>query len=136
MKFALIPCFLAGLLLATTSRAPADEWNQATVFTFRVPVEIPGQVLAPGSYVFKVANWTSVANVVEVFNGSQTHLYGAFLAIPIYHFKTSNRAFITFDERAAGAPLAVKTWFDPGDKYGHEFIYPKHKPFEHARIGR
>jgi hypothetical protein len=44
---------VAGAALMTV-RANADEWDQKTAFTFSGPVEILGQVLDAGTYVFKV----------------------------------------------------------------------------------
>jgi hypothetical protein len=47
--------FLAGMV----PRAFADTWDQRTTFTFSDPVEIPGQVLEAGTYVFKLADSAS-----------------------------------------------------------------------------
>jgi LPXTG-motif cell wall-anchored protein len=123
-------CVFAGLLttfIVAAATARADEWNQRTILTFNAPVEIPGQVLAPGTYVFKLADSQSDRNIVEVFNKAENHLYGIFLAIPDYRLRPSGKTIITFEERATGAPEAVKAWFYPGDNYGHEFVYPKVK---------
>ena len=90
-------------------------------------MEIPGRVLDPGTYVFKLADSQADRNIVQVFNKHETHLYGTFLAVPDYHLKLSGKPIITFEERAAGSPEAVKAWFYPGDNYGHEFVYPKVK---------
>lgn len=111
--------------LAILPGARADEWNQKTVFTFNVPVEVPGQVLPAGTYVFKLANSPSDRHIVQVFNASETHVYDTFLAIPDYRLKPSDKPIITFDERPAGSPMAVKAWFYPGMNYGHAFVYPK-----------
>src|SRR5579872_6094684 len=102
-----------GMLGAMLPHAKADEWNQKTVFTFSGPVEIPGRVLQPGTYVFKLADSLSDRNIVEVYNKDENHLYGIFLAIPDYHLKLADKPIITFEERAAGAPQAVKAWFYP-----------------------
>jgi hypothetical protein len=115
---------LAGMML---SQAKADEWDQKTIFTFSGPVEIPGQVLEPGTYVFKLADSQSDRNIVQVFDKNQTHLYGTFLAIPDYRLKRPGKPIITFEERAVGSPEAVRAWFYPGENYGHEFVYPKVK---------
>jgi len=100
--------WLAGALLAVTLVAPrqahADEWDQKTVFTFSGPVEIPGQVLSAGTYVFKLADSQSDRNIVEVFNKDENHLYGIFLTIPDYRMKPAGKPIITFDERVAGSP--------------------------------
>jgi hypothetical protein len=44
-----------GVLGGVVPRAAADEWDEKTIFTFNGAVEIPGQVLSAGTYVFKVA---------------------------------------------------------------------------------
>ena len=108
-------------------RANADEWNQKTVFTFSGPVEIPGQVLDGGTYVFKVVDSDSDRNVVQVFSEDENHLYGTFLTVPDYRLQPPGKTIINFEERAAGDPEAVKAWFYPGDNYGHDFVYPKAK---------
>jgi hypothetical protein len=124
--------FLGGLLASAT----ADEWNQKTVFTFSGPVEIPGQVLEPGTYVFKLLDSQSDRNIVQVFNKRENHLYGTFLAIPDYRLKPAGKPIITFEERAAGSPDAVKAWFYPGENYGHDFVYPKARAVELAKANQ
>jgi hypothetical protein len=117
---------LAGL--AATALLPgarADEWNQRTVVTFGDAVEIPGQVLPAGTYVFKLANSNSNRHIVQVFNKDENHLFGTFLAIPNYRHRPSEKTIVKFEERAAGSPQAIKAWFYPHTNYGHEFVYPK-----------
>jgi hypothetical protein len=114
-----------GFLGAMIPRATADEANQKTIFTFSGPVEIPGQVLDAGTYVFKLADSQSDRDIVQVFNKEETHLYGTFLAIPDLHLRPAGKPIITFNETPAGSPEAVKAWFYPGDNYGHELVYPK-----------
>lgn len=107
--------------------ARADDWDQKTIFTFSGPVEIPGQALPAGTYVFKLADSSSDRNIVQVFNRDESRLYGTFLAIPDYRLKPADRPIITFEERPAGTPEAVRAWFYPGQNYGHDFVYPKPK---------
>jgi hypothetical protein len=116
-----------GALVTIAPRAKADDWNQKTVFTFNGPVEIPGQVLSPGTYVFKLADSQSDRDIVQVFDKNEKHVYGTFLTIPDYHLQPKGKTILTFEERAAGSPEAVKAWFYPGMNYGHEFVYPKVK---------
>jgi hypothetical protein len=114
-------------------QANADDWNQKIVFTFSGPVEIPGQVLLPGAYVFKLMDSQSDRSIVQVFNKNENHLYGTFLTIPDYRLKPAGKPIITFEERATGSPEAVRAWFYPGENYGHEFVYPKAKAVELAK---
>src|SRR6516225_7237823 len=102
MKIRQFLCVVA--LAATIPVARADDWDQKTVFTFSAPVEIPGQVLLPGTYVFKLADSSSDRNIVQVFDKDQQHLYGTFLAIPDYRLKPSDKPIITFSERPVGTP--------------------------------
>jgi hypothetical protein len=122
-------CLLVCIGVLGTMMAPlrADQWDQKTVFTFSGPVEIPGQVLEAGTYVFKLADSASDRNIVQVFNKDENHLIGTFLAIPDYRIQPADKPIITFEERPAGSPEAVKAWFYPGENYGHDFVYPKPK---------
>jgi hypothetical protein len=123
----------AGLLSSMLPQAKADDWNQKTIFTFSGPIEIPGQVLTAGTYVFKLADSQSDRNIVQVFNKNENHLYGTFLTIPDYRLKPAGKPIITFDERPADSPEAVRAWFYPGENYGHEFVYPKAKAVQLAK---
>jgi len=116
--------------------ARADEWDQRTVLTFNAPVEVPGQVLLPGTYVFKLADSPSNRNIVQVFDKDETHLFGTFLAIPDYRITPADKTIITFDERPVGSPEAIKAWFYPGENYGHDFVYPKPKAKELAKANK
>jgi hypothetical protein len=133
-QFGIMILAAVGALALMCPQAQADEWNKKTIFTFSEPVEIPGLVLAPGTYVFKLADSLSDRNIVQVFNKDENHLYGTFLAIPDYRLKTPGKPIITFEERAAGSPQAVKAWFYPGDNYGNEFVYPKARAVELAHV--
>ncbi len=136
MKETILGClFAAGLAVLSSPAAKADQWNQKTIVTFNEPVEIPGHVLVPGTYVFKVGvgDNSTDRNVVTVYNKQENHVYGLFLAIPDYRLTPAGKPIITFDERAAGSPEAVRAWFYPGDEYGHEFVYPKSEAMRLAK---
>ncbi len=112
-----------GLLGGLIPLANADEWDQKTTFTFSGPVEIPGQVLQAGTYVFKLADQQSAQDVVLVYSQDEKHLYGTFLAIPEQRPEPADSPVITFEEGKGGSPEAVKAWFYPGEDIGHEFLY-------------
>jgi hypothetical protein len=121
----------AGGLLALTSfmtkPAMADEWNKRTEFTFSGPVEIPGNVLTPGKYVFEIAKSDSNRNTVLVYSEDskgKESLIATLLAIPEQASKIPDKAIVQFEERLAGSPEAIHSWFYPGEKTGWEFVYP------------
>ncbi len=130
--------FMIGVVIlgAMMQVAKADEWDQRTVITFSAPVEIPGQVLPAGTYVFKLADSSSDRNIVQVFNKEESHLYGTFLAIPDYRTRPADKPIITFSEQPAGTPEAVRAWFYPGQNYGHDFVYPKPKAVALAKANQ
>ena len=119
---------LGVLVLSLPVIAKADGWNRETLMTFDKPVEVPGMVLNPGTYEFKLADLAADRNVVQIFNADGTRLYKNVLAIPAYRVEPSDRTIVTFEERAEGAPPAIATWFYPGNNSGEEFIYPKTNP--------
>jgi hypothetical protein len=133
MKATLFFLISATVIGSMTVAARADEWDQKTVVTFSAPVEIPGLVLEPGTYVFKLADSPTDRDIVQVFDKNETHLYATLLAIPDYRAKTPSKSIITFEERPANSPEAVKAWFYPAQNYGHDFVYPKPKALELAK---
>src|SRR5436309_2843283 len=48
--------------------AKADEWNKETIVRFSRAVEVPGQVLPAGKYVFKLADSQSDRRIVQIFS--------------------------------------------------------------------
>lgn len=125
----------AGLMLTGIALTPAkaDEWNKRTVVTFSAPVEIPGRVLPAGTYTMMLLDSQSDRDIVQFFNKDGMHLIDTVLAIPDYRLTPTGHTVITFEERAAGAPQAVKTWFYPGDLYGQEFVYKHVHPVAMAQ---
>jgi hypothetical protein len=75
MNSSLKVLWVGGLLALTsfiTKPATAQEWNKRTEFTFSTPVEIPGNVLTPGKYVFEIATSESNRNTVLVYSRIRT----------------------------------------------------------------
>ena len=115
------------LFLAATAMLPsvrADDWNKESTVTFTAPVQIPSQVLAPGTYVFKLADRQSDRRIVQIFTEDQSELIATVEAIPAYRLEPTGHALITFEEQPTGNPEAVKRWFYPGDLTGVAFVYP------------
>lgn len=111
--------------LFVTFGAKAGEWDKKTVLKFSQPVEIPGVALPAGTYVFKVADLEGNRNVVQVFNADESKIFATFLAVPHLHPEPHAKAYIGFEERPAGTPMAIHEWFYPGHTSGLEFVFPK-----------
>ena len=126
--------FCLGLMsVVLAPAAKADDWNRKTMVTFSGPVEIPGVhltgwgVLPAGTYVFRILDSQSNRHIVQIFNKDETTIYATILAIPNYRLKATDKTVITFRERPAGEPEALRAWFYPGGNWGEEFVYPKTK---------
>jgi hypothetical protein len=75
--------------------------------------------------VFKILDSQSDRHIVQIFNKDETMIYATILAIPNYRLKATDKTVITFTERPAGEPEALRAWFYPGRNWGEEFVYPK-----------
>ena len=136
----LLKGLVAGLCLTVlcalaAPNAKADEWNRKTIVTFSGPVEVPGvgaQILPAGTYVFKILDSLSDRHIVQIFNQDETHVFTTILAIPNYRLKTTDKTVITFRERPAGEPEALRAWFYPGRAWGEEFVYDRSKAIQIA----
>lgn len=62
----------AALCGAFLSTARADNWDKKTMVTFGDAVEIPGQVLPAGTYVFKLAPSVADRHIVQIWNGDES----------------------------------------------------------------
>jgi hypothetical protein len=134
------PVFCVALLSAAlTPGVKADAWDRKTVVTFSGPVEIPGVhlkgwgVLPAGTYVFKILDSSSNRHIVQIFSEDEKTVYATILAIPNYRLQATDKTVITFRERPAGQPEALRAWFYPGRNWGEEFVYPKAKALELAK---
>jgi hypothetical protein len=118
-------------------QASADDTNNKTKVTFSAPVEVPGvgaQILPAGTYWFKLLDSPSDRHIVQIFNEKQDHIFTTILAIPNYRARATGKTVMTFKERAEGEPQAIRTWFYPGRRVGEEFVYPKAKALELAKV--
>ncbi len=127
---------LTVLCLLVVSTARADDWNRKTVVTFSSPFEVPGvgqHNLPAGTYVFKILDSLSDRHIVQIFNQDETQVLTTILAIPNYRLKPTDKTVITFRERPAGEPEALRAWFYPGREWGEEFVYEKPRAIELAK---
>src|ERR1700746_4077403 len=110
----------------------ADEWNQATLFTFSQPVQIPGQVLPAGTYLFEIVNNFNY-EIVRISNADRTNVIALIQARPTQQKGLSGKAAIVLAERGMSQPEAIVAWSYPGRVEGHQFLYPKQVQAEVAK---
>ena len=115
----------AALFAVSVASARADEWNELTYFTFSAPVELPGLALPAGTYIFEHPD-TADVHLVQVLSQDGRTVFGTFSTVPERRTTATDAPQVTFEERSAAAPPAVKAWFYPGRLTGDEFIYYPH----------
>jgi len=126
---------LTALCVLVAPQAKADDFNRKSIVTFSGPVELGGtgaQVLPAGTYVFKVINSGVNNHVVQISNQDETHVFTLIIAMPNYRLKSTSKSVITFSERPAGEPEALKAWFYPGREWGEQFVYERSKAIQLA----
>src|SRR4029079_15977346 len=73
----------------------------------------------------KLAQTETNRHIVQIFNKDDNKLIATAMSIPSERTEPVDDTLVTFSERAAGAPQAVKEWYYPGRSVGEEFLYPK-----------
>ncbi len=121
----------AGLIAGTAS---AQTLDKRVFFTFSGAVEIPGVALAPGKYIFRLADPDSGRRVIQVLSADGKRVYGMFFTRDAQRPTAPRDAEVRFMESPADTPPAIKTMWYPGEVTGREFVYPKEQARRLAKI--
>lgn len=112
-------------LIAIAFALPAFAQNES-VMDVHVDkaIAIPGKVLVPGNYVFRLLHSAAEPNDVAVQSADYKTFYGF---IPVF---TAYRSSEDGSQIKASAPdnsglARIKSWFFPGEQEGYRFIYSK-----------
>ena len=123
----IIPFVLSALLLTLSFSLPAkaDDWDKKTIVTFDQDVEIPGQVLPAGTYVFKLLRNASARSVVQVWSGDESQILASLITIGDTYPNPDGKSYFVLDMSGTdeGFPPAIVSWFFAGSDDGRDFIY-------------
>jgi hypothetical protein len=92
-RFATMTAVVASVTLLQAIKA--DDWDRQTSVTLNTAVAIPGHVLAPGRYIFKLAANNSDRNIVQILNEDQSHIIAAVLTASARRPDSTNDTVIT-----------------------------------------
>jgi hypothetical protein len=122
----LATALVLAVLAVMAGRVTAQQTNtsERTFLTFSNAVEMPGVMLKPGTYVFKLAD-TPTRNVVQVWDQDEKNMIGHWTFVQAERPQVTEENVVMFRETAEGTTPAVQFWYFPGEKVGKEFIYPK-----------
>jgi hypothetical protein len=128
-----------GVAMAIPS-VKAGETDQLTKFqfTFAKPVEVPGQVLPPGTYWFVIQDAQNARNdeeqnLIQIRNADNTKTIATVPARPIQRKSegygtaqptdSMDGVELSVAQGTGGHPEAILTWFFPFGYTGHQFVY-------------
>jgi len=118
-----VMCALATLALAPISKA--DDYDKKTVISTNAAIEVPGAILAPGTYVLKLVNSSSNRHIVQIMNERQNRTYALTFTAAARRLEPTSKTVLTFYESKGDRPRAIRTWFYPGELDGQEFLYKR-----------
>jgi len=104
--------------------------GQKTIVSFSDAVEIPGQVLQPGTYVFKLLDSSSNRNIVQVWSEDEDQLLATVLAISDERPLASDKTVFNLEQFSTDSTPALRSWFYPGETTGRRFVYPQYPTTE------
>jgi hypothetical protein len=131
-------CSFGALLLGSLLLVPAakaGQQDQLVKFTFSQPMEVPGTVLQPGDYWFKIYDQKNdpQMNIIQVYTGDFSHLVADLPAIPEQHMATgygtnvhvpaTDGVELQVAEGDGTHPAALLGWIYPSGYTGHQFVY-------------
>jgi hypothetical protein len=123
-KVALLIGFAIASVLFLEVVAHADETDQSIKITFSQAIEIPGQILPAGTYMFKLADPNDL-DLVRIFNSEGTRLYATLETVRTERRRPTGDTVVVLAEQPDGRRETLVKWFYPGSTSGHEFVYSK-----------
>lgn len=124
VRNAVMIALLVAMSTLLAGKARADEANQTVKVKFSEAVQIPGQVLPAGTYLFVIAD-TQDRQIVQILSEDRSKSFGFVQTMNRERAETTGGVTFTLAERGAAEPAAVIAWFYPGQTTGHEFVYSR-----------
>jgi hypothetical protein len=129
-KLSIVPLALVAVLftLSLCSTVKADDWDKKTVVTFGQDIEIPGQILPAGTYVFKLFRSNSDRSIVQVWSQGESQLLATLITNGDSYSNQSGKPYFVLDTTGTdeGYPPALMSWFFAGSNEGRDFIYNRY----------
>ena len=134
-----LACMTAAMVAISVNAGAQGPRNQDTFFTFSQAVELPKTTLPAGTYFFQLMDSDSNRHIVKVMSQDRKQLHATLIAIPYYsNERPPDDPQVRFMEtpaaNSAAASNAIRIWFYPGNSVGHEFIWPRGKAMQLAKV--
>lgn len=126
---------LLGALLVPTSDAQTTQTRPRSSLAITEPTEVPGGVvLPPGNYLIKVTDNQSTWNVVSITDPFEKKTFATILATPHTAKDSAPNSMFVFFNTPTGQNKVLRSWWPSNDRWGQDFVYPKARAAELARV--
>ena len=124
---ALLAAVFAGILVAASVQA-GDARRHTNHISFAMPVGLPGVTLAPGTYIFELADSDFSGNIVRVWNRDRSSVF--FAGFTHRQPRPSNwpaRRPVSLGEAPSGTVPPILVWYPLGESDGYGFTYTERR---------
>ena len=108
------------LALFPPDQADAASVDKDTHMTFAYAVRVPDATLPAGRYVFLL---DQNERAVWIISEADQQVYGPYLTLRRYRTGSTKRVVLLDNTVEWGGVPAIRAWFGPHERVGHEFIY-------------
>jgi hypothetical protein len=120
-----IPAAWVAVTLASASAIPQTQiWKKNSIFRVEHQFEVPGALLAPGTYVIRLEEANGSRHTVTLLNHDETRVVATLQAVPDHRIRPEGDAVLSFHPAPPGEPQPVQSWYYSGDLAGLELVYP------------
>ena len=121
-KFAIAAAITASMAVFSPG-ARAQLLEEKMTVHFSAPVEVPGEVLPAGTYVFEALQ---DGKLTRILSADESRVYATVFTRPEEKTNPVEQPLVTLEPSATqGSPERVDSWFYPGESTGNQFIYQK-----------
>ncbi len=121
------------LALSVSANAQLEDWTRKSVIQLTSRSEVPGMVLEPGTYVFKLLDVDDHRKIVEVLDKDGQKRLTAFTAVLIHRDRPEFDTNVSFYENVTKGPKPLRTWYWDNELHGYEFVYSTRRAKELAK---
>jgi hypothetical protein len=98
--------------------------ERKSTLTIATPLEVPGAILDPGTYVVKLVDTQSNRNIVTITSVDEKKIYATAICTPHVAADEPRHTEFMFYSVPEGQNKVLRTWYLPNDRYGQDFVYP------------
>lgn len=110
-----------GVAAVVLGDVPPEKKSTLTTAT---PIEVPGAILDPGTYVVKLVDTQNNRNIVTITSADEKKVYATTICTPHVAADDPNHSTFMFYSVPEGTNKVLRTWYAPNDRYGQDFVYP------------